>query len=80
MEILEKKVWWVFECSNCGSKLKAEPDDVLRGSFGGNAWEDGERKYYVACLHCGEYKFVPENKLTDKIRDSAAAKSSLDDR
>lgn len=80
MKILKKMVWWVFKCSNCKSELEAEPNDVFMGSFGGGYCEIGDTKYYVVCPHCGERKFVPDSKLTDKIRGEASERSSPDTR
>ncbi|MDP2676171.1 MAG: hypothetical protein Q8O83_00585 [bacterium] len=76
MKILEEKKWWAFKCPNCKSSLEAEPEDVRCGEFGGDYASDGDERFYVECLKCGKYKFVPGNKLTVKIKCLAREKHS----
>lgn len=71
MKILEEETWWVFRCKNCGSKLQAEPVDVQKDHPDHDAYSDGNPRYYVKCVKCGERKTVPDNKLTAQITAAA---------
>ncbi|HEY9585581.1 MAG TPA: hypothetical protein VJJ02_03270 [Candidatus Paceibacterota bacterium] len=75
MKVLERKPWsWVFNCKGCGSKLEAEPGDVVVGYFGGSYCENGDREYYVSCPECGTDTIVTRSKLTAAVTKSADAK------
>lgn len=69
MKVLERKKWWILNCSNCKSKLEAEPEDVKLITINGDYLGGGDSEYAVQCPCCGEYMIVPPSKLTAKIKD-----------
>ena len=74
MKVLEAKPWvFVFHCKGCNSKLEAESDDVLIGSFG--SMGDYESHPYVACPICESDHLIPWSKLIPKVEALAKSKS-----
>ena len=73
-KILVENVWWVFDCTNCTSKVEAEPEDVVFRYFDRDAYSSGKKRLCVECPKCGEFHKVPEVKITSKLYDIAREK------
>lgn len=79
MEILREpnRQWsFVFHCTNCDTKAKAEVADVEKDEFKVSGyWFDGsavsETRFYVNCPSCRALHFVPKQKLTWYVIEQA---------
>ncbi|RJR07434.1 hypothetical protein C4588_06825 [Candidatus Parcubacteria bacterium] len=65
---------WSCDAKGCHSKLRAAISDVNVDSFGGNAWEKGEYKYYVTCPVCGTQHRIKDEEVPPLARTAAWAK------
>jgi len=51
---------FVCQATGCGATIRAHTADVHVGSFDGNAWENGVRRFYVTCPVCGTNDFIKD--------------------